>query len=423
MVVNYFTFGGVNSKDYGIYISSEAVFGTPERSVEAISIPGRNGDLLIDQGRWENIKAEYTAGTFADNAEDFANKISAFRNAIASKIGYQRLEDTYNPDEYRMAAFVSGIDVDTVNYNEAGEFKIIFNCKPQRWLKDGETPITIASGDTVENPTLFDSYPLLAAEGYGEIEFNGYTVNIINKTLGEIELLPRLYRARPFNYSRTFSQRQMNSGDAITLNKLALSISLSHSGYARLQTSIDKIEKLSGDLDANFGHGVYISTPCISAYLRNGNSRLLTLAFINQQRKQYSCSYRVTWDAFLNEEDVSPTTQIVTTFTFTVTVTVEGSFHVNVAWTEDGTNVLELLTYEFGYENLVGDSTMSLLGHPTYVDCDLGEAYMFTGGELVSLNEYIALGSDLPCFAPGENEITLANTITDLKVTPRWWKL
>ena len=44
-------------------------------------------------------------------------------------------------------------------------------------------------------------------------------------------------------------------------------------------------------------------------------------------------------------------------------------------------------------------------------------------GEAKSLNAYIDLGSDLPVLAPGANTITFDNTITDLKVVPRWWKI
>ena len=69
------------------------------------------------------------------------------------------------------------------------------------------------------------------------------------------------------------------------------------------------------------------------------------------------------------------------------------------------------------------DSTVSILGHPTYIDCDVGECYRIDDGEYVSLNGKVTLGSDLPVLAVGENEITFDNTITELKIAPNWWKL
>jgi hypothetical protein len=68
-------------------------------------------------------------------------------------------------------------------------------------------------------------------------------------------------------------------------------------------------------------------------------------------------------------------------------------------------------------------SSQSVLGTPTYVDCDLGECYKLVDGSIASLNAYIDLGSELPTLGTGETEITFDNTITDLKVVPRWWKI
>jgi hypothetical protein len=68
-------------------------------------------------------------------------------------------------------------------------------------------------------------------------------------------------------------------------------------------------------------------------------------------------------------------------------------------------------------------STVPVDGDPTYIDCDMGEAYLVKDGEMVSLNSYIDLGSSLPTLASGENAITFDNTVTQLDVTPRWWKI
>lgn len=142
-------FDGVDSRDYGIYITGEAVFNSPERDVEMIEIPGRNGAYALDKGRFSNIEVSYPAGIFGDTEADFRQGISAFRNALASRKGYKRLEDDYNPDEYRMAVYKSGLEV-TPTALKAGEFAITFDCKPQRFLKSGETAVTI--GGDVTNP-------------------------------------------------------------------------------------------------------------------------------------------------------------------------------------------------------------------------------------------------------------------------------
>ena len=143
MIFKGLTFGGINSLDYGIFITGEAVYNAPERSVTSIEIEGRNGDLLIDNGRFLNIEVSYPAGCFAESQEDFKEKIELFRNAIISQISYQRLTDDYNPDEYRLAVYKSGLEVNVAVLHQGGEFTLTFDCKPQRFLTSGETERSI----------------------------------------------------------------------------------------------------------------------------------------------------------------------------------------------------------------------------------------------------------------------------------------
>ena len=72
---------------------------------------------------------------------------------------------------------------------------------------------------------------------------------------------------------------------------------------------------------------------------------------------------------------------------------------------------------------LYADSTQLVLGHPTYIDLDLGDVYKIENDNYVSLNRWIIFGADLPTLKPGDNEVTFDNTITSLKIVPRWWKL
>lgn len=199
------TFDGINSLNYGIYLTGEAVYNAPDRAVEMISIPGKNGAIALDQGRFENIEVTYLAGCFAANQADFATKVSAFRNALASRYNYKRLSDDYNTDEYRVGLYKSGLEVNAASYHRAAEFQIKFECKPQRFLTSGEEPysfITSWEGLTDENsvqlqdensqdieggiavsmnlvnPTLFASKPLIKATGSGTIGIGSQLITI-----------------------------------------------------------------------------------------------------------------------------------------------------------------------------------------------------------------------------------------------------
>lgn len=134
-----FIFGGLDSSDYSIWLTGEETFQAPERDVEYIQVPGRNGDLIIDNGRWENMSVTYPANI----PNNFEQNMAMFRAAICRKRGYQRLEDTYHPDEFRLASFTDAIEPEMIPLNRGGEFDITFNCKPQRFLKSGEEPFQL----------------------------------------------------------------------------------------------------------------------------------------------------------------------------------------------------------------------------------------------------------------------------------------
>ncbi len=144
-------FDGINSADYGVWISGDNVFASPSRDVEYVSVPGRNGDLIIDNGKWNNIRLTYPA--FIPRGYD--SQIDEFRRVISKKKGYRKLEDDYHPEEYRLASFSAGISPNNQSaFYRSGRFDLTFNCKPQRFLKSGDDPVVFipptVSGNTMQ---------------------------------------------------------------------------------------------------------------------------------------------------------------------------------------------------------------------------------------------------------------------------------
>lgn len=181
-MVNSFTFGNVNSLDYGVYIGGEGTFNAPERRGEMIAVPGRNGALYIDDGAFKNAELTYPSFNYESDLISFRNALSGLRNALCSQIGYQRLTDTFHPDEYRMAVYKNGLEVDPIKYNTLGQFDIEFDCKPQRFLVSGETTQTFTQSGSITNPTLFDARPLLAVTGSGTLTIGTQTITIIARS-------------------------------------------------------------------------------------------------------------------------------------------------------------------------------------------------------------------------------------------------
>jgi phage-related protein len=157
-----------------VYISGTDTFKAPTRDYESISVPGRDGDLLGLEHRLENVTLSYPAFMYCDFIENMSN----FENAILSKIGYQKLTDTYHPDEYRLAYYAGGLSPKVQAGNHAGEFTIQFNCKPQKYLRSGDDVITLTDTGTIYNPTLFESKPLIRVYGSGSFGIGSMTVTV-----------------------------------------------------------------------------------------------------------------------------------------------------------------------------------------------------------------------------------------------------
>lgn len=174
-MVDKFTFGGINSDDFHMYISGYGTYGTSERDVTIQSIPGRNGDLTIDNGRFTNIGVIYKAVIYDNLAENY----KAFSSQISKLKGYQRLEDTFHPDEFRLGIFRGGLKPKLRGYNGAG-LELTFNCKPQKYLKSGEEVFEINQEGLLNNPTDFDANPLIKLYGSGTLTINSTSLVVTN---------------------------------------------------------------------------------------------------------------------------------------------------------------------------------------------------------------------------------------------------
>ena len=145
-------FGDVDTSSFGVWLTGSGTFSAPTRDVEYISVPGRNGDLLIDNGKWNNIDVTYPANI--PPLVNMDSNLADLRAALCRQTGYRRLEDTYHPDEFRRAAFTSGLSPVPSPDNRGADFDLVFSCKPQRFLKSGDEPIKLLppmmSGSTIE---------------------------------------------------------------------------------------------------------------------------------------------------------------------------------------------------------------------------------------------------------------------------------
>lgn len=404
-----FIFDGENSRDYGIYVQSVKVFGAPTRDVEMVSIPGRDGEFVLDKGRFNNIQVVYTCAFGTYTKYDFNTGVSDFRNWLASRKGYKRLEDEINIGEYRMAVFKDGLDVSTLN-KETGTFEVTFDCKPQRWLNDASAlPVEIASGDDIYNPTLFESRPLLEVDGYGTISISGEEVVLHNEPLGIVLLGGGGSYKNSLTYH--FDQSQFNTGDVITVPD-----------YRRTY-QFDMVKPYGSGEITDFQMTSKTAADYIfSATKYQGTLTLLTDASVFTVGTARTDTYNVVGQFFFNDRsgtvsiyDVELTTSVIYDGTGAI------RFRASVSYAEN--NDMKISSIAGNAPTFYGDSTWQPVTDTAYIDLDIGEAYVIQGGSVVGINNIVDLPAELPTLKSGHNTVTFDNTITKLVILPRWWKV
>lgn len=403
-----FTFNGVSAADYGVYVTDVNVFNSAEREVEYITIPGRNGSFALDHGRFENIIVEYECALGQDTDVDFATAISDFRNALAAAKGYQRLEDEMNPDEYRMAVFSKGLDAPTLNQQTA-TFKVEFNCKPQRYLKSGETAVAVSSGGTISNPTLYDASPLLQVWGYGGLAVNGEPLAINSVPVGNIQISGlQKTDTRGTQASITLNLNALNTGDAFWLEYPTAQV---HFGGSAIEAQMPHNATVTS-LSENW---MVAQTSWDGAF----GSPTLYIKVANTGGRVYELYKGDTDTGFRGRFQVSVGTL---SFTYGVDIVYDGGSTITYSIQVNAQNVSVALFIP-SFNSAYGVSSKSALGEPLYFDLDIGEAYKVEDGQIISTNSAVTIPAKLPVLKPGANTITYDNTITQFKIVPRWWKV
>jgi len=169
---------------FNVGVSGPEVYNAPARKGEAVSVPGRNGDIWVDGGAYENIVVRYPCWI----ADEFRGMIDKLRAFLASKgDAYYKISDSYHSGEYRMGRWLGPLNVETGTGNKTAKFDLLFECHPQRYLSGAiADPVTSSARENpsepmwpyidgilgdgsayvqrlgIENVTLFDAYPTIS---------------------------------------------------------------------------------------------------------------------------------------------------------------------------------------------------------------------------------------------------------------------
>ena len=174
---SFFHFAGGLSLDYGLTIEEYPEYHTAQRVIETQTVPGRSGALVYDTGAYDNAETTYSVYL---KAAPVSLHQAARRAALwlQGARGYQRLEDSYDPEVYRMATYAGPLELSNF-FERYGRAEITFDCMPQRWYKSGQLPQSVTSGETLYNPgEVALPQIIITGAGSGQLIVGSYTVSI-----------------------------------------------------------------------------------------------------------------------------------------------------------------------------------------------------------------------------------------------------
>lgn len=176
------TFNGVDIEStFGVLINGAGSWEKPVRDREMVHVPGRNGDLILDNGNWENVEIEYE---FCIKG-NWKSVYLAITNWLLTLRGYHVLEDDErHPGVFRMASVEEVSDPELWFHNDDGVFSVTFNCKPQQFISAvGDISLNYSSADASDSFTAgYEGVPTLKVTGAACVAFGSTIVRVASFT-------------------------------------------------------------------------------------------------------------------------------------------------------------------------------------------------------------------------------------------------
>jgi len=168
-------FNGRPSTDFEMIVTEYPVLSRGVRRGDSYQIAGRNGTQIREDDTFENYTMTYKV-TFPEDRGPSVTTAEIARWLLGSS-GFCRLEDTFEPDFYRLARYAGPLNVSQL-LDKCGEAPLAFDCQPERFLKSGEKAVTLFESvdlvrdshgvsATIHNPMAFDATPLIRFTGTG----------------------------------------------------------------------------------------------------------------------------------------------------------------------------------------------------------------------------------------------------------------
>jgi len=167
-----FTYKGIRSDAMHLQIENNLRFTAPRRNVDLISVPGRDGELLLDQGRFEPVNQQIPCRMVLPTGQNVEQAASQLHNWLSTDVGYHNFTWSGDPDFVYKAMVNEGFNTQRV-MEKYGRTVLKFRFHPIKYLASSLIERPVANNSVINNPYAVEAKPRLRIVGGGrEIRIN-----------------------------------------------------------------------------------------------------------------------------------------------------------------------------------------------------------------------------------------------------------
>lgn len=184
-IMNDIKFNGQSLNRLGFAVRHFPIHSAARRSREFIPIIGRSGDVINDNGRYENVEFSYEVNTVF--MTDLENKTLVERRLVdwlLSQNTYARFEDSTVPDCFTYAVCTDIAEINTNHLDGYLSTVLTFNRQPFWYTLEGQRERLVNNplGADIEliNPEAYGARPTMTITGVGnyDLYINGQQIHV-----------------------------------------------------------------------------------------------------------------------------------------------------------------------------------------------------------------------------------------------------
>lgn len=164
----YFEYKGRKSTEFGLRIQNALSITTPERDIELMEVPGKDGDLAFDKKRLKGVPKPFLCTLDVPDGMTVDLVAKQISEWLRTDVGWSKLVFSgYEGYEYEALCYET-FDIEET-LKTRGRTVINFRLKPYKFKIGSNSLIVLTNGQTLTNPEKRNAKPLIKITATGNV--------------------------------------------------------------------------------------------------------------------------------------------------------------------------------------------------------------------------------------------------------------